>query len=423
MPGHSTSHDVVIIGGGLSGLVAARGLREHGRTALVLEARERLGGRTWYRRFDAAGTAVDVGGMWLGGERNTHTHGEVRRYGLALAAAPEPQAFSFAETDVTEEALGEAVALLTEEAESRAATLVHTRPSDLDVSVDVFLGKLDISPAARDRLAWQVALHYGAPAHQLSALHLLGEMATHFNPLTDIAACVHRLADGTAALTDAIAADADCEIRLGTRVVRVENHHDHVRVITDTGDTHRAAAAVVALPVNCWHTITFDPPLHPAKAAAAAHGHPGNLAKLWVLADALPHPSFVGEGREDGFAWVRTEQLADDGQSLLVAGADPGVLPGPYSPSAVQEALRDYAPDARVSGVLAHDWKADPYSQGTWMATPPGWHSVYGDDIRAPEGRVHFAGADISGSFNSAWMDGAIEMGIRAADQTHERLG
>ncbi len=57
------------------------------------------------------------------------------------------------------------------------------------------------------------------------------------------------------------------------------------------------------------------------------------------------------------------------------------------------------------------------------MATPPGWHTVYGDDIRAPEGRVHFAGADISGSFNSAWMDGAIEMGIRAADQTHERLG
>ena len=60
-----TTYDAIVIGGGIAGLTAARDLRAGGRSVLVLEARDRLGGRTWYREFAGTEQHVEIGGTWF----------------------------------------------------------------------------------------------------------------------------------------------------------------------------------------------------------------------------------------------------------------------------------------------------------------------------------------------------------------------
>src|SRR6201996_4706594 len=75
--------DVEVIGGGLAGLCAARDLAEAGASVAVLEARDRLGGRTWTNRFPDTGEMVELGGSWFAPEHEAAPH-ELARYGLGV---------------------------------------------------------------------------------------------------------------------------------------------------------------------------------------------------------------------------------------------------------------------------------------------------------------------------------------------------
>ncbi len=89
-----TEPDVVVVGGGFAGLIAARDLREAGRSVVVLEARDRLGGRTWYRELPGTGVEVEYGGTWFWSALHTGLAAEIARYGVAVR--PEAPARSLA---------------------------------------------------------------------------------------------------------------------------------------------------------------------------------------------------------------------------------------------------------------------------------------------------------------------------------------
>ena len=74
-------HDVIVVGGGFAGLRAARDLADAGRNVVLLEARDRLGGRTWTRPFAGDGPPVEVGGTWFTPEQ-VEVPRELERYGL-----------------------------------------------------------------------------------------------------------------------------------------------------------------------------------------------------------------------------------------------------------------------------------------------------------------------------------------------------
>ncbi|HET7516586.1 MAG TPA: FAD-dependent oxidoreductase [Actinomycetes bacterium] len=84
--------DVIVIGGGLAGLTAARELRNAGRRVLVLEARDRLGGRAFTSQF--AGTEVELGGAFVHWFQ-PHIFAELTRYGIGLSVPPEPTRWSY----------------------------------------------------------------------------------------------------------------------------------------------------------------------------------------------------------------------------------------------------------------------------------------------------------------------------------------
>lgn len=431
-------YDVIIIGGGISGATAARELGAAGRSVVLLEARDRLGGRTWTSTFPDTGTPVDLGGMWLG-RRDTfrHIYAEADRYHLPVVQSPsttvssliidgvrhtEPQALPLgygAEID-------DAVRRITDTARAARPHLHdpdRTRP--LDTSVRQYLATLGLSAAALATLSQQASVHYGAPADEVSALYLLGEIATRYTPFAQQTLALDVLdsfRDGTKALLDALIAEASAEVHLSSPVRRVVRTADHVEVVTDATERFLARTAIVATPLNCWHDIDFHPALHPAKRAVTSQGHAGHFAKVWLLADGLPEPDFFAAGAPDGFQWIRTERVTDRG-SLLTGFGDPAACPDLYTLGGAQKALAAYAPTARVRAVHSHDWNQDPYARGTWVAYRPGWLTTHGPAISASEGRIAFAGGDTSTSFNALWMDGAVETGIRAAAQVLALLG
>lgn len=90
-----SDYDVLVVGGGFAGTVAARDLAQSGKRVLQLEARDRLGGRTWYREFASTSKKVEFGGTWVAPQWQQHVGAEIDRYGLSLIESPSPQHFAW----------------------------------------------------------------------------------------------------------------------------------------------------------------------------------------------------------------------------------------------------------------------------------------------------------------------------------------
>ena len=88
----------------------------------------------------------------------------------------------------------------------------------------------------------------------------------------------------------------------------------------------------------------------------------------------------------------------------------------------IRRAIERFVPDARVVATDAHDWNADEFSQGTWMAYRPGQLMRFHSAFQEPEGRLAFAGSDLALGW-AGWMDGAVETGVRAARQALAAAG
>jgi monoamine oxidase len=220
-----------------------------------------------------------------------------------------------------------------------------------------------------------------------------------------------RLPAGTAALYEAIAGDVRGELVLGAPVTAIEQDAGAVAAFA-AGERHAARRAVVTVPIGVLGSIAFTPPLAEAKGAAAERNHAGQGVKAWVIARGVPDDLFaLGHGTRLDFAGAM--QRCDYGVLLVCFGPSAAALDvGDHA--AVAEALHELMPEADVVAVHAHDWAHDPYSRGTWAFLRPGQVHAAWSALRAPEGRVQFAGAHTALQWPS-FMDGAVESGLRVA--------
>lgn len=419
-----TDPDVVVIGGGFAGLIAGRDLREAGRSVVLLEARDRLGGRTWFRELPGTGVKVEYGGTWFWSELHTGLAAEIARYGVVVRPAETVSSMAWLADGQLRSGPGVFADLqralapfdqIFDEVASRievAWDVDRSALRDLDMPAAAWIAGLGLSTEAADFLMAYTAAMGGGDPTRLSALGILADavlLGYRFDEAFESVG--ESFADGSASLIDAIAKDVGGEFRLGAVVTRVRTDDRGVTVDLADGGQVRGGAGVMTLPVNVWSDIAFDPPLSAEKRRIQAIGNPGASTKVLAVARGVP-PGFLGAG------WPAALQAVVDhrempGGRLVVGFSGVGGI-DPTDPAAVQTALRAYLPESEVLTSDGHDWVADLFSKSTWFAPPPGWETGDAGAQVAPEGRLAFAGGDIA-VFGAGWIEGAVVSGHDAA--------
>lgn len=424
--------DVIVIGGGLAGLMAARELGDQNVSVTVLEARNRLGGRTWYRPFEATDNWVEMGGTWVIPQWQPCMAREIARYGLPLKRRPSGhRAYGVIAGKRLE--VGELVPLADrkdlEQAVERLIALARTLspeapllepPLDLDVSVAHLVRDWHVSPATQEALQSMVINMFGADWTMVSALSLLGWLASsQCSPEALEMADEFFFAQGTAALVQALADSSGATIRLNAPVAAIEQDGTYVSVRTAFREVLRARAVIVALPLNLWSQIVFAPKLHPDKMAVSRQRHAGQASKVWALVQGLP-PQFTASGLGPGLVWVGEQEEWPQGRLLVGFGGAPLTL-DLADRGQIEKSIQFFWPEARLVACDGHDWVKDPYALGTWLAYRPGQMTEYGAHLRQAEGRCVFAGSDIAVKW-TGWMEGALLSGMSAAKEVQQLL-
>jgi monoamine oxidase len=422
------TYDALVIGAGFAGLTAARDLAKDGKRVLIIEARDRIGGRTWYRPFADTAYSVEMGGGWVDPVFNVALMREIERYGIVLAETPvgesqvavlDGRRYDSIYPLSVEDVLGLERALF--QILEAAVPLDRQDTADLDVPLDEYLDALDLPLRVRRIAGAWIRTNAGCEEPDVSALHLLSWIPSlNGSAITVAHFPSHRFAEGSARLHQALLADAACDVVLETPVESVTQTVERVEVRARSGETFRGRAAVVAVPLNCWSDIAFEPALSPAKRAGAATGQSGTTNKLWALTTGLPRKlQAIGDRAMaiDTF----TAQLQVDEGDLVVGFSTRERELDVTDPAAVETALQAFVPSARVLKVDSHDWVADPYAKGTWCAAPAGLLSKHAAGLAEDEGRLIFAGSDLAHAFRG-WITGAVESGGAAASRLSLRL-
>jgi len=421
-----------VIGAGLAGLCAARDLREAGHEVLLLEGRDRAGGRAWNRPMAGVRKPIELGGAWINRDSHPHADAAMERYGLRLAAEEIPETFRWrfdgqsstefplagAELYELERALFRVI-----EASRRIDPAVprdKQELADLDVSLAEFLRAEDLSPRTYSFLERFGALGAGAEGEEWPALYALSLIAAFGNSAYAWFAGVGgKVEGGTAALVEALLEDADPELRLETEVSAIAQDDEGAVVTTAAGEQIEAAAVVLAVPVATWGAIEFLPPLAGGKAEYAARPHRNRMSKVYFLAAELPADE-MAFGADSPLLFAAPQYELDDGVLAVGFSAPPRLL-DPTDGEAIAAAVAEHFPDATVLATDGHDWVADRFSRGGWNTHRPGQLSRFHGSLQEPEGRIFFAGADTAVRW-IGWFDGALESGARAAAQASQRL-
>jgi monoamine oxidase len=417
--------DIIVVGGGIAGLVTARELSRSGFDVVVLEARERLGGRVFTDH--RLGRDLEIGGNWLHWVQ-PHAWAEVTRYGLGVTRGPRPEeAYWLAGDEVRRGTLDEFMQLIDPGMRRLLADTMRFIPRPDDPTASPALAEAD-RHSIQDKLdelqlgveeyhaneaAW--VGHFNAPLPDgafTSALRWTAATAGSWHLMHE-ASAVFRLSGGTKALVAAIAADTGADIRTGAEVRRIEHDADGARVHLADGSAVAARRVVLTLPQNILGDLDVSPPLNEGKLAASREKAASRGTKVWIRVRGPITPFFAYSRAAEPLSVVRTEYIGDNDAVLVGFGADSTRL-DVTDRDAVQRALTVWRDDLEVLEVTGHDWMSDRYSRETWLMNRPNQVTRYLTAQQASEGVLHFAGSDIANLW-AGFIDGAIETALRTA--------
>lgn len=426
--------DVIIIGGGFAGITAGRELSNKGHKVVILEAKDRLGGRTWFRQ-SSLGRKLEFGGTWVHWIQ-PHVWAEIVRYDLTLTHSPVPAKAIWSDSGGLEVLEPDALfgmldtGLAQMDTEARIA---FPNPHDFDanspevlkhesMSVEQKITELGLPPKETHMLLSMMALNFnGDPGQGAYTQQLRWSALCGGNWKLLFEACAYyKFLEGTKSLIDAIQSDSQANVRLECIVSKIRQEVGGVILTTSTGECLRARQVIVATPLNTLRNIDFSPALEPALAQVSKQKHAALGVKIWIRVqgrlDTLA--ALASSDRALNFMQVEYEH---EGDTLIVAFGPRVNALDLTDRLAVEYNIRQWLPDAQVVGVDAHDWTNDPYSGGTWPMLRPQQLQVVQQAATASYGRVQFCGSDFAQGW-AGFIDGAIESGKRVGCRVSVRL-
>lgn len=418
--------DVIVVGAGAAGLAAAQRLKQAGRRVLVLEARQRVGGRVHTSR-EWPELPVDMGASWIQGSAGNPMTAMAERFGARTVATDEESAMVVdADGRRLSERRLEAIYDGYEEVLEKAAAAAEDwdRDGTLADAVAEALEDLDLSVADRQALDWAldfaVSLEYAAAPKDLSAWYWDDDEGLGGENLL--------LPEGYGKLLERVAADLD--IRLGQPVTRIEHGAGGVTV-SGPGGVYRADQAVVTLPLGVLKAgaVAFDPPLPEGHRQAIGRLGMGVLSKLWLRFDRVrwgEQAHWLGALGPRPGEWTAFVNLAPQtGQPLILAfnAGDFG-----RRAEAMDEARAVADCMASLRRILGPDlpdpvawqrssWSADPWARGSYSYRPPGASAKDHALLATPaSARLLLAGEHCHARY-PATVHGAWLSGVAAAER------
>lgn len=438
--------DYCVIGAGFAGLSAALRLKQADRSVVVLEARDRVGGRTFTQTLDD-GTWIDRGGAWTGpGQHRIHAlmrefgvggyqqfrdgesmmvvDGKQYRYSGTIPMTMSPWAVANLGAVMLE--LGRLCRSIPLAEPWRAK---HAQKWD-QISLAHWLRTHSLSKAAHDLLDTAISGCYTSAGSEVSMLWMLFQFASAGGPnfvfSVEDGSQDSRVVGGMGAVSNPIAAELGDSLLLSHPVRRIEHDPQGVTVHTD-GATVRAGRAIVAVPLAVADRIDYEPMLPVDREFLHRRVPSGAIFKINVVYD---EPFW----RADGL----TGQSAAPGTPAPVTieactdAARPGVMcvisEGPVARhlctldekarrrAVLDELVARFGPKAAVpQHYLEQNWTVERFSGGGMIGhMGTGVLTEFGHALRQPCGRIHWAGTESSTDM-CGWIDGAVRSGERAA--------
>ena len=428
--------DVAIVGAGMSGLIAARDLQRQGIEVLVLEAADRVGGRT-LAETSALGSRLDLGGQWIG---NGHHRFEqiADELGATRFQMDTPKAPAI--IDGSRTVSPNSAAMLTANAALAAAELLSRLPLKGRWNTSTVQSWLRRIPSDRARrlLGVLVEITSCAGPEQLSVQAFL-ELIRYQGGLQTMmktrgGAQDSLVAEGAGTLAERLAAGLGPRVRTGCRVTAIRQTADGVVLDTSTGVVE-AQRVVVSVPPPMTKVITFEPPLPSERIALQRNTFMGTVYKAIAVYDT-PFWRARGDAEcvllgQPNVAVFDTSPPAGPGHlCMLVGGPQARVLDGLDTDGRRTMLLRQLARHlgddvAKPASWHEKSWHQDVFAGGGYSALPaPGTDEGFYPVASVPVGRIHWAGTETAAE-HAGYIEGAIEAGNRVAREvaktiTHE---
>jgi monoamine oxidase len=435
------SADVVVVGAGFAGLAAARELTRLGHDVLVLEGRDRVGGRSF--TGSVAGLPVDLGGTFVGPTQDallalaaeldvettpTYNDGKnlIQWRGWARAyRGTIPKLSLSALLDIGRlrwqfDRISRGVPV--------AAPWDARRAGKLDnLSLGGWLRSVRATASSHDLLAIMSRVTWGCEPDDVSMLHAAryAHGAGGLDRLLDVenGAQQDHFIGGTQQIAQAAAAELGARVVLSAPVRRIDRHGAGVTITSDRGEAE-AGFAIVAIPPAHRAAIEFTPPLPPEYSELAKHWPQGRLSKAYA-AYATPFwraNGYSGQALSDKGPVFITFDVSPqaDGPGILMGFVDARAFDSLPTDQRRRDALRCFASlfgDEALKPLDYVDqrWGAEEFAPGgPTAAVPPGSWTRYGPWLREPIGPIHWAGTETADEW-AGYLDGAVRSGRRAA--------